>query len=97
MGCKLRSNLTVPKTGHRFVCNFNRNDFMNATPTPSDPNFHAIHIRQRLDELVEHLRADVEKVKEPKAQALFETTAEVLKGLSTAFEHYGAKSEKAWQ
>lgn len=43
-----------------------------------------------------HAREDVGKVGEPKAQALFETTAEVCGGLATAFEHY-EKQEPAWR
>jgi hypothetical protein len=42
-------------------------------------------------------RQDVGKVSEPKAQALFETTAEVCLGLATAFEHYEQQSEPAWR
>ena len=52
-------------------------------------------IEDKLSELVGHLRADAETVSEPKAQALFETSAEVLFGLRTAFTHYQTGSEKA--
>jgi hypothetical protein len=34
-----------------------------------------------LEEAREHAREDVGKIKDPKGQALFETTAEVLEGL----------------
>jgi hypothetical protein len=61
----------------------------------SDPRAHAINIQQMFTELIDHLREDAEKVTEPKAQALFETSAEVLIGLRTAFEHYEKGSEKA--
>jgi hypothetical protein len=37
------------------------------------------------------------KVTEPKAQALFETSAEVLTGLAEAFDDYEKKSEAAWR
>ena len=47
--------------------------------------------------LIEHLREDVQQVTEPKAQALFETAAEVLTGLVKAFDDYDHKSEKAWR
>ena len=60
----------------------------------SDPNVHARNIQQMLGDVIEHLRADINQVREPKAQALFETSAEVLKGLRTAFEHYQAGTEK---
>lgn len=48
-----------------------------------------------LGELITHLRDDTKHIKEPKAQALFETSAEVLKGLETAFTHYEKGSEPA--
>jgi hypothetical protein len=35
------------------------------------------------------------RVDEPKAQALFETSAEVLDGLRTAFRHYEGGAEAA--
>jgi hypothetical protein len=71
---------------------------MNATlEDTSDPKVHAGNIRRMLTEVVDHLRSDIEKIEEPKAQALFETSAEVLIGVRTAFEHYSAGSEKAWK
>jgi hypothetical protein len=59
----------------------------------SDPRYHTANVKSLLDELVHHLREDVAKVNEPKAQALFETSAEVLSGLHTAFEHYERGTE----
>ena len=61
----------------------------------SDPKAHAKNIQRMLTEVVDHVREDVDRVEEPKAQALFETAAEVLIGLRTAFEHYEKGSEKA--
>lgn len=61
-----------------------------------DPVVHTTALAAKLGELVEHLRADIDKVSEPRAQALFETAAEVLSGLRTAFIHYGEHTEKAW-
>jgi hypothetical protein len=58
---------------------------------------HARKIRGMLNEIVEHAREDIPKVQEPKAQALLETTAEVLTGLARAYEHAEKKSEPAWQ
>jgi hypothetical protein len=60
----------------------------------NDPNVHTQNIRGMLDDLIDHLREDIDKVSEPKAQALFETSAEVLVGLRTAFEHYERGAEK---
>jgi len=48
-------------------------------------------------QIIDHLRGDVGKVMEPKAQALFETSAEVLTGLVKAFDDYEKKSEEAWR
>jgi hypothetical protein len=59
-----------------------------ATQTVTDPRQHTAKIQGMLDDLTRHLREDVGKVEEPKAQALFETTAEVLQGLKKAYEHY---------
>ena len=63
----------------------------------NNPFHHTQKIKARMCQLVEHLREDVEKVTEPKAQALFETSAEVLVGLVKAFDDYEKKSEAAWR
>ena len=63
----------------------------------NDPRHHTANIRAMLTEVIEHAREDVDKVSEPRAQALFETTAEVLQGLVMAYQHYESKSERAWQ
>jgi hypothetical protein len=55
------------------------------------------NVRAEFGELVRHLRDDIKKIEEPKAQALFETAAEVIGGLETAFKHYEEKSEDAWK
>ncbi|MGK5497907.1 hypothetical protein [Streptomyces sp. URMC 125] len=62
----------------------------------SDPRHHTIKLKQMLDEVVEHARQDIGKVDEPKAQALFETTAEVCTGLRTAYDHY-EQQQPAWR
>ena len=46
----------------------------------SDPHHHTVKIRDMPSEVGEHLRADISKVDDPGAEALFETTAEVLGG-----------------
>jgi hypothetical protein len=48
----------------------------------SDPKVHTAKIRHALKDLIDHLRRDIERVAELKAQALFETSAEVLQGLT---------------
>jgi len=63
----------------------------------NNPVHHTLKIKARMRQLIEHLREDVGKVIEPKAQALFETSAEVLTGLVKAFGDYEKKSEEAWR
>jgi molecular chaperone GrpE (heat shock protein) len=62
-----------------------------------DPRHHTQKVRERLEGLIQHLREDVEKVEDHRAQALFETTAEVLEGLDRAYRHFEQKSEQAWR
>ena len=63
----------------------------------NNPIRHTQKIKARMRQLIEHLREDVGKVTDPKAQALFETSAEVLTGLVKAFHDYEKKSEAAWR
>ncbi len=49
-----------------------------------------------LHAVVDHARQDIGKINEPKAQALFETTAEVCTGLIKAFDDYEKKAP-AWR
>jgi hypothetical protein len=63
----------------------------------NNPIHHAQKIKAQMRQLIEHLREDVGKITEPKAQALFETSAEVLTGLVKAFDDYEKKSEEAWR
>lgn len=62
-----------------------------------DPHYHVQNIQQKLEDLITHLRQDVGRVDDPKAEALFETTAEVLGGLKTAYQHFSRRSEEAWR
>ena len=63
----------------------------------NNPIHHTQKIKGQMRQLIDHLRADAGKVTEPKAQALFETSAEVLTGLVKAFDDYEKKSEAAWR
>ena len=63
----------------------------------NNPIHHTQKIKARMRQLIDHLREDVGKVTEPKAQALFETSAEVLTGLVKAFGDYEKKNEEAWR
>jgi len=58
---------------------------------------HTPQIRQAFTELSQHLRKDIGKVDDAKAQALFETAAEVLDGLDRTFDHYEQRAEPAWR
>jgi hypothetical protein len=61
-----------------------------------DPRRHTAKLHDMLTEVVRHAREDISKIDEPKAQALFETTAEVCTGLTTAYEHYEQR-QPAWR
>ena len=63
----------------------------------TDPRHHTLKIESMLGDVVQHAREDISKIDEPKAQALFETTAEVLIGLQKAFNDYEEGSELAWR
>lgn len=70
----------------------------NQIPYPeSDPRYRSVRIRKMLGETMKHMREDVAKVSDPKAQALFEASAEVLNGLITAYDHFEHRSEDAWR
>jgi len=62
-----------------------------------DPRHHTARLKQMLTEVIEHAREDVSKVMDPRAQALFETSAEVLIGLRKAYEDYEEGIEAAWR
>lgn len=62
-----------------------------------DPRHHTAKLKDMLSDVIQHAREDVGKIHDPKAQALFETTAEVLLGLRKAYEDFEQRSEQAWQ
>jgi hypothetical protein len=66
-------------------------------PLENNPIRHTHKIKAQMRQIIKHLREDVGKVTEPKAQALFETSAEVLTGLVKAFEDFEKKTEAAWR
>jgi len=70
---------------------------MSAELSQNDSRYHTTNIQRMLTELIDHARQDSTKVSDPKAQALFETTAEVLTGLRKAFQDYEGRSEPAWK
>ena len=68
-----------------------------ASETDRDPRHHTQQMGRRLEELIDHLREDIEKVDEPQLRAMFETSAEVLGGIRKAFSDYEKKNESAWR
>jgi hypothetical protein len=76
---------------------FHRRSICVETIESKYPRAHTANVRKEFRILIDHLRGDIEKIDDPKAQALFETAAEVISGLDTAFEHYEEKSESAWK
>lgn len=44
-----------------------------------------------------HAREDVQKIEDPRAQALFETSAVVIDGLVKALSDFEARNEPAWR
>lgn len=61
------------------------------------PRHHTQQMQNRLQEMMDHLRGDIDKVDEPQMKAMFETAAEVLGGLKKAFSDYEQKNESAWR
>ena len=62
-----------------------------------DPRHHVRKVESQFQELIDHLRSDVDKIDEPQCKAMFETSAEVLGGLKKAFHDYERKNESAWR
>jgi hypothetical protein len=62
----------------------------------SSPRQYIAKFKQMLSHVAAHARQDSSKVSDPKAQALFETSAEVLFGLHKAFDDFEKKNESAW-
>lgn len=50
-----------------------------------------------IDELVKKIRKNIGKVNYPKADAVFETSAEVLLGLKKAYDDFLKHEERAWR
>ncbi|MCB1883593.1 MAG: hypothetical protein KDG89_06280 [Geminicoccaceae bacterium] len=65
--------------------------------TDRHPRHHVRKMQTHLQELMNHLREDIDKVDEPQLKAMFETAAEVLGGLKKTFGDYEQKNESAWR
>lgn len=70
---------------------------MQKAETQMTPRQRAQQITKMLQQAQQECRANIEQVDDPKAQALFETIAEVLGGAMTALEHYRLGNEQVWQ
>ncbi len=70
---------------------------MQKTEANMTPKEHAQRIANMLQQAQQECRADIGRIDDPRAQALFETVAEAVGGLMKALEHYQAGSERAWQ
>jgi hypothetical protein len=61
----------------------------------NDPRHHTLKIQRLLTELRDHCRQDIDRVSEPKIQAIFETTGEVLDVLIKAYPNDDRQAEPA--
>lgn len=68
---------------------------MNTTTTDKTRK-QAAKFRAALDSLAVQLRNQGRQAADPQGRALFETSAEVLEGLSKAHHHYEEAAEPAW-
>ncbi len=62
----------------------------------NDPHVHTQHLKTMLNETIRHCREDIPRISDTRLRAMFETTAEVLKGLVTAYDHYDQGREAAF-
>ena len=62
-----------------------------------DPHQHVKKVGMQLQDLIDHLRSDIEKIDDPRCKAMFETSAEVLGGLKKALHDYETGNEPAWR
>jgi protease I len=89
------------RAGENAPANYNRGSADNGQSTSASqqegPALHVQHLRQMLSQVANHAREDVSKISDPKAQALFETVAEGVKGLEKALTDYQEKKEQGWR
>ena len=64
---------------------------------PQDTLRRTAQIQAMLTELIDEARADVLRVDDLRARALFEVTAEVLLGLRNAYQDFEQGWETAWK
>jgi hypothetical protein len=54
-------------------------------------------LHKKIQALSDELSSHANVIDDPQCAALCETSAEAMGGLSTAFDHFKNRSEKAWQ
>jgi hypothetical protein len=69
----------------------------NLHETSRDAKVHTANLRSEMQQLIDHLRRDIEMVDEPRAKAMFETSAEVLLGLMKTLRDYDEAKETAFK
>ena len=62
--------------------------------TEDNPRYHLVKMRAMLNGVMKHYRENIGNITEPKTQALFDTTAEVLNGLITTYSRYETELEE---
>jgi hypothetical protein len=65
--------------------------------TEGDPRHHTQKMKARLQDIIDHLRGDIDDVDDPMLKAMFETSAEAPGGLTKAFSDYERKNENTWR
>ena len=63
----------------------------------TDSRHYATELHDLLRDVRDRARDDIAAVSDGKAQALFETTAEVLQGLMKAYEDFEEGTEQVWR
>ena len=67
------------------------------TYTENDARHGTSKVKEMLDEVAQRARQDIAKVSDPRAQALLETTAEVVLGLRKAYDDFEERTEAVWK
>jgi hypothetical protein len=66
-----------------------------AEESSSSPIVHSGHIRRQLSNVIDHLNADLTRVDDLRFRALLEVSAEMLKGVRSAFASYDEGRERS--
>jgi hypothetical protein len=67
------------------------------TYTENDARHQTSKVKDMLDEVAQRARQDIARVSDPRAQALLETTAEVVLGLRKAYDDFEEGTEAVWK